>query len=202
MNRKSLVVSLAILVIVITIISLMAVTKAQGDIVTGIIISVIISVVGIATLVGMNKTNADGFDERMLKARGDAALNALVVTLITGLCIGLLSMSTDGALPLTLLDASMISSMTGAGTFIILADMQDAYLGMKEKRKVSAICFGAVGVFIVVIVLSRLSRDPGVDNVVPMLTLGIVWIAVATEMFIKMACDRRSEKMEMSDEES
>ena len=202
MNRKSLVVSLAILVIVITIISLMAVTKAQGDIVTGIIISVIISVVGIATLVGMNKTNADGFDERMLKARGDAALNALVVTLITGLCIGLLSMSTDGALPLTLLDASMISSMTGAGTFIILADMQDAYLGMKEKRKVSAICFGAVGVFIVVIVLSRLSRDPGVDNAVPLLTLGIVWIAVATEMFIKMACDRRSEKMEMSDEES
>ena len=202
MNRKSLVVSLAILVIVITIISLMAVTKAQGDIVTGIIISVIISVVGIATLVGMNKTNADGFDERMLKARGDAALNALVVTLITGLCIGLLSMSTDGALPLTLLDASMISSMTGAGTFIILADMQDAYLGMKEKRKVSAICFGAVGVFIVVIVLSRLSRDTGVDNAVPLLTLGIVWIAVATEMFIKMACDRRSEKMEMSDEES
>ena len=202
MNRKSLVVSLAILVIVITIISLMAVTKAQGDIVTGIITSVIISVVGIATLVGMNKTNADGFDERMLKARGDAALNALVVTLITGLCIGLLSMSTDGALPLTLLDASMISSMTGAGTFIILADMQDAYLGMKEKRKVSAICFGAVGVFIVVIVLSRLSRDTGVDNAVPLLTLGIVWIAVATEMFIKMACDRRSEKMEMSDEES
>ena len=202
MNRKSLVVSLAILVIVITIISLMAVTKAQGDIVTGIIISVILSVVGIATLVGLNKTNVDGFDERMLKARGDAALNALVVTLITGLCIGLLSMSTDGALPLTLLDASMISSMTGAGTFIILADMQDAYLGMKEKRKVSAICFGSVGVFIVVIVLSRLSRDPGVDNAVPLLTLGIVWIAVATEMFIKMACDRRSEKMEMSDEES
>ena len=202
MNRKSLVVSLAILVIVITIISLMAVTKAQGDIVTGIIISVIISVVGIATLVGMNKTNADGFDERMLKARGDAALNALVVTLITGLCIGLLSMSAEGAFPLTLLDASMISSMTGAGTFIILADMQDAYLGMKEKRKVSAICFGSVGVFIVVIVLSRLSRDPGVDNAVPLLTLGIVWIAVATEMFIKMACDRRSEKMEMSDEES
>ena len=202
MNRKSLVVSLAILVIVITIISLMAVTKAQGDIVTGIITSVIISVVGIATLVGMNKTNVDGFDERMLKARGDAALNALVVTLITGLCIGLLSMSTDGSLPLTLLDASMISSMTGAGTFIILADMQDAYLGMKEKRKVSAICFGAVGVFIVVIVLSRLSRDPGIDNAVPMLTLGIVWMAVATEMFIKMACDRRSEKMEMSDEES
>lgn len=202
MNRKSLVVSLAILVIVITIISLMAVTKAQGDKVTGIITSVIISVVGIATLVGMNKTNADGFDERMLKARGDAALNALVVTLITGLCIGLLSMSTEGALPLTLLDASMISSMTGAGTFIILADMQDAYLGMKEKRKVSAICFGAVGVFIVVIVLSRLSRDPGVDNAVPLLTLGIVWIAVATEMFIKMACDKRAEKMETADEES
>ena len=202
MNRKSLVVSLAILVIVITIISLMAVTKAQGDKVTGIITSVIISVVGIATLVGMNKTNADGFDERMLKARGDAALNALVVTLITGLCIGLLSMSTEGALPLTLLDASMISSMTGAGTFIILADMQDAYLGMKEKRKVSAICFGAVGVFIVVIVLSRLSRDPGVDNAVPLLTLGIVWIAVATEMVIKMACDKRAEKMETADEES
>lgn len=207
MNRKSILVSLAILIAVITVITLMAVPVARDHtLISGtaaiLIPSVFVSVVGVATLIGMNKTNAKGFDERMLKARGDAALNAFVVTLITILCIGFIGEFTDGALPLTMFEAAMVSSMTGVGTFIILADMQDAYLGMKEKRKVSAISFGAVGVFILLTVLSGVHRNPYADNVVTMLSLGITWIAVSTEMFIKMACDKRTEKMETADEES
>ena len=207
MNKRSLYVSLAIMVIVITIVTLMAVPVAQGHTLIGgtaaiLIPSVFVSVVGVLTLIGMNKTNSKGFDERMLKARGDAALNAFVVTLITILCIGFVSEFTDGSLPLTFFEASMVSAMTGVGTFIIIADMQDAYLGMKEKRKVSAICFGAVGVFIVLTVLSGISRNPNADNVVIMLSLGITWIAGSVEMFIKMVCDKRAEKMETADEES
>ena len=207
MNKKSMYVSLAIIFIVIVAISAMAVPVSDDlKIVSGaaaiLIPAVFVSVIGVMTLVGMNKTNSKGFDERMLKARGDAALNALVVTLVTALFIGFIDIFVDGKLPLTLFEASMISAMTGVGTFIILADMQDAYLGMKEKRKVSALSFGAVGLFIIVLVASSYRRTPKPDNIVCMLTMGIVWSAIAVEMFIKMACDKRAEKMETEDEES
>jgi hypothetical protein len=60
----------------------------------------------------------------------------------------------------------------------------------------------AAGLFSLISSIIRFNTDPEKDNIVTFFSVGIVWVLIATEMFIKMACDKRVEKMEIADEES
>ena len=151
-------------------------------------------------LAGLNKNKSSQYDERMIKARGDSAMKALVVTNSTILTIGFAC--TYLPLNLTIFDASVISVEIGLGTFAILADIQDAYLGMKDKRKGFALFFGATGLFILYTYISKLYRNPEAENDIYMLVVGISLLALSIEMFIKMLCDKRAAKLETEDEKS
>ena len=93
----------------------------------------------------VNKNANKDYDERQLKARGSAAMNALVVTVIVAFGIGAISRTTDN-FPLSVYEVGMIVCLTGVLTFLINADINDAFIGFRGKRFPLALVYTIVGV--------------------------------------------------------
>ena len=204
MKRKMFFISLIILVAVVAFFAAGVVPVPDKYPWIGYVIVLILSIPAVDTgafiLKSMNKDKSVQYDERMLKARGDAAINAFVVTIVTLLFIGAIDFACS--IGLTVYDAAMITAMAGVGTFVILADIQDAYLGMKENRKMCAAVSGAVGIFIIVSWVYKMHRNPQADYEFSMLGWGITTTVISIEMFIKILCDMRTAKLETEDEKS
>ena len=98
----------------------------------------------------INKNYENGYDERQLKAQGVAYMNAFFVTLFTAIVLGMVSMIMDD-LPLTIYESSLITFMIGFATFVISADVKDAYFGFRKKRLPLAIVFGIVGIISLIV---------------------------------------------------
>ena len=202
MNKKTVFVALAILIAVVAV--LIGISLASG---TGTTTSVAISAgfVVFAGIIGLGPVYTGlgkAYDERMLKARSDAAFLAFLVTLMLIMCAGFISNTSDGAFPLSLYATSMVCAMTGISTFVILADMQDAYLSISQKRFVNSISFFFLG--LVMIFTSGVGTDRviNLDRTATLLAMGIGWTAIGLEMFIKSAADRKAASVEEADEES
>ena len=109
-----------------------------------ILVAVFIIAFAVMMLIMVNKKPQKEFDERQMRARGIAAMNALIVALIVSLGIGLLARTSD-SFPLSTYECGIIICLTGAFTFLINADMTDAFIGMKGKRFPLAIIYTVVG---------------------------------------------------------
>ncbi|MCR5059973.1 MAG: hypothetical protein K6A80_02960 [Saccharofermentans sp.] len=169
----------------------------------GLIILVTIAIIIFAAvmLLLLNKSAKKDFDERQLKARGTAAMNALIVTLVTAMGIAMIGRSVDN-FPLSVFEIGIIICLTGAITFLINADITDAFFGMKAKRFPLAIIYTIVGVMeLMMSGIYNLIFKVGAGHELSVVSLvtGIYFFAVGIEMIIKGLIDRKEAK---ADEES
>ena len=135
------------------------------------------------------------FDEMQLKARGTVAMNALIVTICVSFGLGVIAMTTD-RFPLTIFESGFIITMTGLFSFMLLADIHDAFIGYKTKRKPLTILYIAIGIFDILI-SGILPGGKPFDIV--MFVCGICFLILGIEMIIKGLIDK---KEAMADEES
>ncbi|MBO4407899.1 MAG: hypothetical protein J5786_01340 [Clostridiales bacterium] len=204
MNKKTILIALAILTITIGALAALIMKNGSGSVYVLIVSVGIIVTAAVTGRFMISKGPDKKYDERMLKARGDAALMAFLVTLFLVMGIGFLSTVSDDTFPLSLSASSLICSLIGCFTFVILADMQDAYLSMTEKRPGVSVFFFITGIILIIIWATKFFRDRNTDpnEMAVQLTASIGWVVVGCEMLIKTAVDKKAAKTEEADEES
>ena len=166
-----------------------------------IVICLFIVVFAVIMLVMVNRNKQKDYDERQMRARGSAAMNALIVTIIVAFGMGVLARTAD-SFPLTMYEAGLIICLTGAFTFLINADLNDAFIGMKGRRLPFAIIYTIVGLmqllmsgFFKLIFKVGFGSELGIVAFVA----GIYFTAVGIFMIIKAICEKKEAK---EDEES
>ena len=160
-----------------------------------------IVVFAVLMLILVNKNANKDFDERQLKARGTAAMNALIVTLITAMGFALIGRSVDN-FPLSAFEIGIIICLTGAFVFLINADITDAFFGMKGKRFPLAIVYTIVGVMnLMMSGFYNLIFSIGTGHELSVVSLvsGVYFTGVGIEMIIKGIIEKKEAK---EDEES
>ncbi|MCR4669607.1 MAG: hypothetical protein K5643_00295 [Saccharofermentans sp.] len=167
----------------------------------GIAMLIIVTAFFIAACVGIsflaNRNTDREFDERMVKARGTTAFNALLITIVVSLALPALSTIT-GQQPFDPMESGIIIGLTGILAFIIQADLNDAFVGMKDKRMPLAIIYTVVGSLEIII---SIIESVMVKSNVQLYTMisGIFFFAMGIEMIVKTILDK---KEAMADEES
>ena len=161
-----------------------------------------VEVVGGAVLLIVLSTKIDDnkLDERQLRARGQVAIYTLLGTVIVALGIALISqMSTF--FPITTYDCCMIIAFTALYTFLISADINDAFISYKENRKSLTIIYLAVGVICLLLSGVFPIRIPDfIDEFkVATFVIGILALTLGIEMIIKGNLEK---KEALADEES
>ena len=202
MNKKTVFVALAIEIVAIGILTAIAMVYGGGTSTTVLISAFFVLVVGGIGFGSLYKGYSKEYDERMVKARSDAAFLAFMVTLILIMSVGFMSFTSDGRFPLSLYSSSMVCSMVGIATFIILSDMQDAYLSMTQKRFGCSIAFFFLGIIQIFSSGFWSDHNPDPDRIATLLGMGICWLVIGCEMFIKSAIDRKAASVEDMNEES
>ena len=165
-----------------------------------IVIIVIPLVIFLFYLFNKSKNYEKGYDERQVKVRGIAYMNALFAAIVSALGLGVLSLILD-TYPLSTSDTTFAIIMISFATFAIFADKNDAYLGLRGSRRPLAILFGIAGLLNLVVPAIDFINDirNNSDTVYFSIICGICVLAVSIEMFIKMA---REKKEALADEES
>ena len=152
-------------------------------------------------LILVNKNADKEFDERQLKARGVAAMNALIVTLVTAMGIAIIGRSVDN-FPLSTFEIGILICLTGAFVFLINADITDAFFGMKGKRFPLAIIYTIVGFMnLMMSGIYGLIFNVGTGHELSVVSLisGVYFTLVGIEMIVKGIIEKKEAK---EDEES
>ncbi|MBO4637813.1 MAG: hypothetical protein J5685_11780 [Clostridiales bacterium] len=156
---------------------------------------------GIFVVAAVNKGSEKQFDERQIKSRGVAAMNAFLVTLIVSMGFAFVSRITD-SFPLSIFESGMIITLTGVFTFLMHADANDAFIGMKGKRKPLSIVYTVVGIVeLLMFGFYSMVFGAGFMDEAKVLTLitGLFFTLTGIEMIIKGIREKQEEK---EDEES
>lgn len=149
----------------------------------------------------VNKNANKDYDERQLKARGSAAMNALIVTIIIAFGIGAISRTTDN-FPLSVYEVGMIVCLTGVLTFLINADINDAFIGLRGKRFPLALVYTIVGVIeLLMSGFYNLIFKVGVGHELSVVTFitGLYFTLLGIEMIVHGIIEKKEAK---EDEES
>ena len=149
----------------------------------------------------VNKNANKDYDERQLKARGSAAMNALIVTIIVAFGIGAIARTTDN-FPLSVYEVGMIVCLTGVLTFLINADVNDAFIGLRGKRRPLAIIYTIVGVIeLLMSGFYNLIFKVGVGHELSVVTFisGLYFTLLGIEMIVHGIIEKKEAK---EDEES
>ena len=162
---------------------------------------VIVTFFFIAGCVGMSflaNRNVDrDYDERQVKARGTAAFNSMLITILVALALPTLSTLT-GKEPFEPFEYGIIVCLSGILVFIMQADLNDAFIGMKEKRMPLAIIYTVVGLIEIGVSIAENVMARSSIQLYTMIS-GIFFLAMGIEMLIKARLDK---KEAMADEES
>lgn len=175
-------------------------SSGTPDVMSFIIASLIIVFEAFVIFMVDKNANKD-YDERQLKARGSAAMNALIVTIIIAFGIGAISRTTDN-FPLSVYEVGMIVCLTGVLTFLINADINDAFIGMRGKRRPLAIIYTIVGVIeLLMSGFYNLIFNVGVGHELSVVTFisGLYFTLLGIEMIIHGIIEKKEAK---EDEES
>lgn len=202
MNKRAMIAALAVMVLTILILTAMVIVMTDIAPIWPCIVAAITSISGAAALISMARSSDRAYDERQIKARGDAGLFAFIVTMILVVTFGFMSYIAEDAFPITFYAGSLVCCLLGLTTFIIAADINDAYLNMSQKRKTNAWLFLAAGVVMVFLSGFWRAKAEDMERVSVVLTQGACWLAIATEMFIKMSIEKKEERMEAIGEKS
>ncbi|MBP5654405.1 MAG: hypothetical protein J6X33_02710 [Clostridiales bacterium] len=162
---------------------------------------VIVTLFFIAGCVGMSflaNRNVDrDYDERQVKARGTAAFNSMLITILVALALPTLSTLT-GKEPFEPFEYGIIVCLSGILVFIMQADLNDAFVGMKEKRMPLAIIYTVVGLIEILVSIVECVMAKSNVQLYTMIS-GIFFLAMGIEMIVKAILDK---KEAMADEES
>lgn len=162
---------------------------------------VIVTLFFIAGCVGMSflaNRNVDrDYDERQVKARGTAAFNSMLITILVALALPTLSTLT-GKEPFEPFEYGIIVCLSGILVFIMQADLNDAFIGMKDKRMPLAIIYTVVGLIEIGVSIAENVMARSNIQLYTMIS-GIFFLAMGIEMLIKARLDK---KEAMADEES
>lgn len=175
-------------------------SSGMPDIVT-FVVAFLIIVFEAFIIFMVNKNANKDYDERQLKARGSAAMNALIVTVIVAFGIGAIARTTDN-FPLSVYEVGMIVCLTGVLTFLINADVNDAFIGLRGKRRPLAIIYTIVG--IIELLMSgfyNLIFKVGVGHELSVVTFisGLYFTLLGIEMIVHGIIEKKEAK---EDEES
>ena len=180
---------------------LKTVSTSKGPAIMTIVTALFIIIFEVFVIFMVNKNANKDYDERQLKARGSAAMNALIVTIIVACGIGLIARTTDN-FPLSVYEVGMIVSLTGVLTFLINADINDAFIGMRGKRAPLAIVYTIVGVMeLLMSGFYGLIFNVGVGHELSVVTFisGLYFTLLGIEMIIHGIIEKKEAK---EDEES
>ena len=162
-----------------------------------------LEVVGGAILLIVLSTKIDNnkLDERQLKARGQVAIYTLLGTVITALGLGFIS-EMSKIFPLTTKDCCMVIAFSALYTFLLSADLNDAFISYKDKRVPLTVIYLVTG--IICLVLSgalpvRLPKYFGGEFKFSSFAIAVFVLALGIEMIIKGILEK---KEAMADEES
>ena len=150
----------------------------------------------------LNKVNDSEYDEMQMKMRGKCGMSAFMIMVICLLGFAFMSKGND-RFPFTVYEVGIITAMVGCISFAILCDINDAFVGIKQKRK------GFVILFIVLAIVSFLSSgliSLGLGYANDMSKIAIVnaflFIIFALELIIKSNIEKKNKERDDEDEES
>ena len=147
-------------------------------------------------LFSLAENNEKAYDERQMRMRGKAAMSTLIAVIFTALGLGLISKIYNG-FPLDVYDSMMIVTFVGIATFAITADRNDAYMGIRSKRKFFAVAFLIIGIIdLVMFFIDVFSSFTGTAS---SFVQGICCATIGIEMILKSIKDK---KEALADEES
>ncbi len=139
------------------------------------------------------------YDERQLICRGQAAMFSFIVSLVCCFAIGIFSKFAPN-FPLSSFESTLIPTFVGLATFVMLADINDAFVGYNGGR---AKCTVLVWIMTIVAGLAALVPYVKTGEVNDMTRSAAIFAlcfgAVAVEMSIKSIKDRKGA---LEDEES
>ena len=169
--------------------------------------TVMIIVFVIYLLIALNRTvnSNKEYDERQMRMRGIAGLNAMVTAASILMGFGMFDIITDNS-PFTVYQVAMITAMVSVTVFAIVADINDAYVGINKKRTVYVILTGIIALTNLLswLVNGLLSKAESIFSnlAVVSLCIAICSIALCIEMMIKGIVDRKIARKEAEDEKS
>ena len=154
-------------------------------------------------IISVNRSYNKEYDERQIRVRGAAAMNALLVTVISLFGIGFISYTVEN-FSFTVYECAIMVTMIGVATFSIIADINDAYIGIKGKRFPLAIVFTLVGLMnLLMSGFYKLVFDMGTGSElkVSSFVTGICLFVMGIEMIIKGISEKRQAKAEEAEDE-
>ena len=162
-----------------------------------LILSGFILFFAIYLIVEVNR-NEKKFDERQLAARGKAAMNALIIVLLSSITCGLLSMSNE-SFPISMYEAGIGSAIIGVTAFIIMCDINDAFFGLSEKRSKFLFLSWVMG-FLSLLGAGMTFLGLGSINEITCtgIVVGICFFLVAIELTVKSAYEKKEAAYEES----
>ena len=152
---------------------------------------------------GMN--NNKDYDERQLRMRGIAGLNAMITAACILMGFGLVDI-TIGGIPFSVYQVAMTTVITSITVFVLVSDINDAYFGFRQKRVVYTIVCGCVAVFQFVSFLFNgiLSESENIFSNLAFvnLVLAVCLAVITVELIIKGIVEKKAALKEAEDEES
>lgn len=144
------------------------------------------------------------YDERQLRMRGIAGLNAMIIAACILMGFGLVDI-TIGGIPFSVYQVAMITVIVSITVFTLVSDINDAYFGFKQKRIAFTIISGVVAViqFVSFLFNGLLSSEGLFENLATVnLVLAVCLAVIFIEMMIKGISEKRAALREAEDEES
>ena len=142
--------------------------------------------------------NDGKFDERQLAARGEAAMNSFMVSVLCCVAIGLISKGVS-SFPLSVYETTMVVAIVAVTTFAILSDINDAYIGIKERRRKMLILTWVMA-FASFIGACMIAVGMGFsyDMARTALIVGVCLVLLAIELTVKTIIEKRGDRDEES----
>jgi len=181
-------------------------TSSVGN---GLVLIVTLCIVAFVVFLGItlnrNAVSNKEFDERQLRMRGIAALNAMVTAACILMGFGMIDIIVDN-FPFSVYQVTMVTAIVSVTVFAIIADVNDAYFGIKNKRKIFIILtaiIAATQLFSGLVNGVLSTREDIFSNmsVVSSVT-GICFLCICIEMIIKGIIEKKEALKEAEDEES
>ena len=168
----------------------------------GLVVSAIAAITLLAFAIIMsNKNNEKQYDERQIRARGASAINSMFVMLTTALGLAMISYSCED-FPLNVFACCLMIAMAGTVTFLVTADMNDAFFGLQDKRTMLSIVYllvGCMAMFSFIMNTVTLKKGLWTELKITTLVIAVSFLIMGIEMVVHGIIEK---KEALADEKS
>ncbi len=177
-------------------------SKSAASMILPFAVAALLTVLAIVLVRELNKTSEKEYDEMQLLQRGKAAINAFIITVVTAMGFAFCAMYTTN-FPLTVYETVTIITVTGAVSFGIICDINDAFVGFREKRIKYAVLFWVLSILAIFgSGLIHVGERPRPKYFTTNIIIAVYFAVFALELTINYIVDKRNGGKEDADEES